>query len=192
MLRRLFTLLSAASLVLCAATCVLWARSHWHQDGFVFARGGRLTWGRCDRGKVALLTIDGDDGPDRAGRVRWGGRWDWGELPPVPGTIGWGREASDPYVRLGGFQYVRGTQEYLTSRTPFAIASRPFRLVVVPLWSPAAATAWPVLPLAARAVRRVRSRWVPEPGRCPVCGYNLRATPVRCPECGAVPAKNHI
>jgi len=36
-----------------------------------------------------------------------------------------------------------------------------------------------------RAARRGRG-----PGYCSVCGYDLRATPNQCPECGAVPSSN--
>lgn len=55
--------------------------------------------------------------------------------------------------------------------------------VVVPLWSILALTAMPVIVLMWRW-RRHR----PRAGHCPSCGYDLRATPDRCPECGTIVA----
>jgi hypothetical protein len=43
---------------------------------------------------------------------------------------------------------------------------------------------WSVLTLRRRCHQR-ESASIP----CPICGYDLRATPERCPECGAVPEK---
>jgi hypothetical protein len=57
-----------------------------------------------------------------------------------------------------------------------------------PLWPIAAATAaLPAARLATWLVRRHRSRRLSRQCRCPACGYDLRATPGRCPECGAEP-----
>jgi hypothetical protein len=49
--------------------------------------------------------------------------------------------------------------------------------------------AWRWLPLL---IRRTRARFIISPGICRNCGYDLRATPDRCPECGAIPSKREI
>ncbi len=51
----------------------------------------------------------------------------------------------------------------------------------VPVWILALAC---ILPWAVRAMRR---RMRPPMGHCQRCGYDLRATPGRCPECGSMP-----
>jgi hypothetical protein len=61
--------------------------------------------------------------------------------------------------------------------------------IVAPHWLWISTTAIFPLLLSIRAARR-RRRWRRElcvPGLCTTCGYDLRATPDRCPECGAIP-----
>jgi hypothetical protein len=62
----------------------------------------------------------------------------------------------------------------------------PYRLYTVPLWLPM--TLFCLFPAAhaliafARSIRRHLRR---QQNLCPTCGYDLRHTPTRCPECGA-------
>jgi hypothetical protein len=58
------------------------------------------------------------------------------------------------------------------------------RFVAIPLWAflaPALAA------LLVAGMRRARARTRRRRGACEVCGYDLRATPQRCPECGHAP-----
>ena len=57
--------------------------------------------------------------------------------------------------------------------------------LIVPLWLIIAASAFlPAAHVCATSMFRHRLR---RAGRCVACGYDLRATPNRCPECGACP-----
>jgi hypothetical protein len=56
-----------------------------------------------------------------------------------------------------------------------------YRLEVSPWWV-AVGTGMIAFPL-------LRRRIVPQAGTCLSCGYDLRATPARCPECGTLPAR---
>jgi hypothetical protein len=56
--------------------------------------------------------------------------------------------------------------------------------IFVPFWLLMLIT----LPLPAVAAYHKLTRRRSSPLECPACGYDLRGTPDRCPECGAVPA----
>ena len=166
MARRLFTLASAVSLLLCVTVCVLWVRSHvaavrsWPAVHLSVGTEGRTQW---------VLNV-------HLGRLSFGRhRWDDPALGGRPGPNWqrgrWGFYASRSYwVDPRGPRY--GSMRHLTT----------------PCW--AAALSLAALP-ALRAygvVRNWRARRLRRRGHCPRCGYDLRASPDRCPECGTVPS----
>ena len=79
----------------------------------------------------------------------------------------------------GGFGYESFVYEASDSEGELTDTGLRGFSVAFPLWFPAALFA--VLP-AARLYRRVRRKH--PPGHCRRCGYDLRATLARCPECG--------
>jgi hypothetical protein len=88
----------------------------------------------------------------------------------------------DERSRFGGF-----------ARYATVTRSRALRLtsrdVNAPLWAVALITGfWPVSSMWLAVRRRLRTDRRLVAGQCPVCGYDLRATPERCPECSTVPA----
>jgi hypothetical protein len=173
MTRRLLNLLTFASLLLFVAIVALWAASygaamsvsHFSPRGRepvpkgqeeYAARLYRKMWVGVALGRVYFLWVP------RAGD------------PLDASEIGWALHAKPPVAWPPG-----GT---LLERAGFYVYWEEwFRTVRVPAWSLALPAA--ILPALATARRRRRRR-LHEQGRCPRCGYDLRATPGRCPECG--------
>jgi hypothetical protein len=180
MLRRLFTFCSAISLLLCVAVLVQWARSEWRYDEFSWSSRSRMGT-TCEYRSVGLVSEAGQLAIHRQWYTQSqpGGPQDWS---PPDGTTEhrheWtampahrGRYAS---LANNGFSYGTILRTDLTSR-----------VLLVPHWCIFVLTA--ILP--AIALREwIRHRRI-KPGSCVVCGYDLRATPGRCPECGTEPAR---
>jgi hypothetical protein len=104
--------------------------------------------------------------------------WEWRHERDIVGM----QPAYPPGWTLLGFGF--RTRHAARREPPFGINSS--TLVIVPYWQVFVVAA--VLP-AWRAAAWARRRRRNKPGHCSRCGYDLRATPDRCPECGAVPAK---
>jgi hypothetical protein len=186
--RRLATLAAVASMVLCIATVALWLRSHWRFD-------------YVDRESVSLLTVqswrigsergcfsiefrrDGrDDEAVDLGGISFGSfniaaePMGLREAVAVEAKAGtWWPERPYSYGWFHGFGYC--------IRTGHPVKA--LRMFWIPHWF--AAVPFAILP-AVRLHGMLRARRVRRDGLCPRCGYDLRATPARCPECGAVPA----
>jgi len=177
MTRRPLNLLTLVSLLLLAAVGALWVRSYFALD--------RLSW-RGPAGWRAVYTAKGN-------AVLGVLRADWSKSPEMYHGVRY--ETDEPrdffnYLMVLGGE--RGDRDSSWSTAGFAWHEKRnagrgslHALGVAPFWGLALGAG--ALPLARSLVwmmgivRRRRGRR----GLCERCGYDLRATPGRCPECGA-------
>ena len=181
MRRRLFTILSALSLLLCVAVVALWVRSYWRHDSIHWTRHNFDD--PSPRSPIRVETVTAESECGRAG-LRW---WryesrEWTGSVPDPGLRVASRSNPDyssgfsNETKLGCWLHrsVAGVDLHFADTTEQRIWRIEFRM-----WLIAVATA--ALP-GFRAF--ARSRRSNPAGICPACGYDLRATPDKCPECG--------
>jgi hypothetical protein len=184
MRRILFAIAAVVSVICFVAACILWARSFYVQD--TASACDFTVHPDCDLVKVwrvssclGGLKIERDTDSFKSGDgVRLQG-WKRGTysptLYPFFGTISIipGRNHRTLYQRLGFDIY------NWSEGTPPSIIQG----VILPYWFVAVLFGFlsPVLILKWRMHRRILA------GCCSRCGYDLRATPDRCPECGTAP-----
>jgi hypothetical protein len=160
--RILLNAATVVSLVLCVATVVLWVLSFWRLDQGHAVVGRQFFAANSARGRLVFYWYT-----DYVASTPLA--WQSHALQPGPHLTGW--SSTPPAWGFGAHH-----QEVTNAAGKFQIS----RDVLVPHWFLVlAAAALPTLRAGCR--RRTRT------GLCPVCAYDLRATPDRCPECGAVP-----
>jgi hypothetical protein len=169
--------LAALSLMLSAAAAVTWARSY----------NVLYIWSRFD--------ID----PRSAGYFEDDVRIDQGRVLVSVDRF--------PHSQLSPWIAPQGTGHWTLLRDPYWFANRQNHLLDWLVWSGSLihtrnggrilqfganlgvlAFSLAIFPAVLR-FRYLHKRYLVSRGRCTNCGYDLRATPGRCPECGMVPVK---
>lgn len=180
--RRLFNGLAVASLLLCVGTLGLWARSHRDFDMVIHegaagqfllvSRFGRIQAGVNNSGLSDPRCLVFEHGALSAyertlENPGWRALWGFGLgrvfLPAIPAS------ASSPVITPSSTLWYAIAPDWFIAGV-FAVAPG----------------VWIFERRFARRRERVRQ------GLCVSCGYDLRATPERCPECGTVSAEKAV
>ncbi len=171
-LRQLFSSLVLLSLLLCVATTVFWMRSYRYIDVLDFHRLSA----HYDYRVISNLGVIVFDRNNYAEDGNGFNSWPISDGPTTADGFFDGSSVEKRSFRLGSFalgQFYGGTMPAEDS-----VLILPDFLCVALLIAPT--TAWLL------RWRRTSHRY----GQCTRCGYDLRATPDRCPECGNIIEKS--
>jgi hypothetical protein len=158
------------SLLMFIATVALWVRSYWRADvliqNWLDTQGvSHTTYVGSSVGYFGVTHFDMSGTPHPPPATAMIRPWSWHVQAPA-----------FPWKSAN-----RWERDYI--HAVFSSANRTLRL---PQWSFVVffglLPTWRAVSIVGRRARRCRI------ARCRICGYDLRATPDRCPECGTVPA----
>lgn len=202
------------SLLLCLASGGLWWRSYSRWDTYIAKRPARGFGFRSSHGRLTInlrftdraefrtkmklgwsapspmglslrvtggrtVFVLGDDNPFYLGEARLFGTWDasqfaWQRIQGdvQPAVVSLSARDFNASVRIPVVQPTTG-DEFLRIRFPHWLLCAAFGVL-------------PAIQLPRSIVGMMRGRHRARRGLCAHCGYDLRATPERCPECGAI------
>jgi hypothetical protein len=185
MIRRRFNKLAAVSLVLSTALAALWMRSETSYDSIT-----RRSWGpttedqhviqvRSSEGRVELVYAVLHIPSNAIGSTA-------GVAIPTPAAQ-WEHSSGGHAVaeRRKWFWFNHPADYWLRRPAPSSITVDCWS-IGLRLWPAALLLSLPSI--AWLALRRQRR----QDGYCATCGYDLRATPDRCPECGTIPSAGAV
>jgi hypothetical protein len=169
--RRTLTALSVLSLLLCVATLMLWVRSYWRLDVVFYRFDPGYSWSMSS----ALGHIDVAVNRRRAPHPQEALHPGFGTASHIASMVLTLEDLPHGLAKVGT---PVSTRRFLGFGF---IAYAKITGVWVPHWF--LALLFAILP-ALHLHAAIRSRRRHRAGHCPTCGYDLRATPDRCPECG--------
>jgi len=160
---RLFNLAAVLSLLLCLVTGALWMRSYAIGDALGCLNSKYYV--ASSRGRVCFVVLHNQPFPNPFNRevVQRREFVSYWQSPVTLRTT-----VLEPTFAFAGFSSTRCPRSWVD--------------FVVPMWFVV------LVGTLAPGIWVSRYRRARANGACPTCGYALRATPERCPECGAVPA----
>jgi hypothetical protein len=173
--RRLFAIAAALSLLTFLATATLWVRSQFIADGL----GKMTSEGRDDGFRRRFIE-------SVHGRLLYNEDWTYFSMgaqiqPNEAIDAGWRRHTS--HISMGS-SFAANDIDWLLAEqrvTPDGRVIRfGFRLSPIIIASAVLPAIWLIVLLRRRRLAKL--------GHCPACGYDLRESKERCPECGKVVA----